>query len=103
MNRQPIYLLFGVITSISLCDLLMPQKRGFQKNDLTAIWWDFNGNTIAQMSNNTFFTPDPDNSPDCPPTSGTIYCEVYAFTDENSDPDDPKPDLLTISNTRMKY
>jgi hypothetical protein len=102
MKRQIIYLLFGVITSISL---YMPVNYtlAIQQDEFTYTWWDFNGSTTTQMSNNAFYTPDPDNSPDCPPTLGSIYCEVYAQTDGNSDPDDPKPDLLTISNTRMRF
>ena len=102
MKKLISYLLFGIITTISLYAFSKRGKFTFQQDELTPIWWDFNG-TSLQMSINTYYTPDPNNSPDCPPSGGLVYCEIYALIDENSDPDDPKPDLSTISNARMKF
>ena len=102
MKKQITFLVFLIAASISLYAFSTREKHTKQKRNSTYIWWDFNG-TSMQMSNNAYYTPDPNNSPDCPPSSGLVYCEIYAMTDENSDPDDPKPDLGTILNQRMKF
>lgn len=65
------------------------------------IWWDFNGTTAVEMSINSYYTPDPNNLPDCPIQAGSIYCEIYAAEDPNAFPD-TRPDLSTITNYRMK-
>lgn len=103
MKKQFTFLFFLIAASVSLYAFSAREKHVKQKSNTAYIWWDFNGTNTAQMSDNTRYTPDPDDSPDCPPALGPIYCEIYAMTDENSDPEDPKPDLSTITNTRMKY
>jgi hypothetical protein len=103
MKKQITSFFFLIAASISLYAFSTSEKDTKQKRNATYIWWDFNGTTTLQMNVNTNYTPDPNNSPDCPPASGLIYCEIYALTDEDSDPEDPKPDLQTITNQRMKF
>jgi hypothetical protein len=58
-------------------------------------WYDFNGNNSVQMSNPKKYSLDEDDSPDCFPRTGSIYCEIFAEGEE-------EPDLSTIVNNRMR-
>lgn len=89
-----------IVSLILLCAFSSLQSP--KQKSTTLRWWDFNGTSTVEMGYNIFYSPDPDNWPDCPPQVGNIYCEIYAAEDTDSDPEDPKPDLSTISNYRMK-
>lgn len=102
MKRQTILLLFLIAASISLYAFSNSEKQSI-KNPPVYKWWDFIGTSAGDQYDNNNYTLDLNNFPDCPPRAGTIFCEIYALTDPNSDPSDPKPDLSTISNQRMKF
>jgi hypothetical protein len=85
------------IVSIALLCAFSPGKKhyGYQ-------WWDFIGTPSEQYDPNKYVL-DPNNTPDCPPSAGSIFCEVYAQADIDSEPDDLRVDLSTMSNYRMKF
>lgn len=61
-------------------------------------WWDYNGGLLEQCDP-AYYSPDSNNFPDCAPTLGLIYCEIYALP---SAYDPSQPDLNTIMNYRMR-
>jgi hypothetical protein len=103
MKKQFTFLFLVIAASFSLYAFSTREKHVKQNPNTTSIWWDFNGTNSLQMGDNSKYTPDPNNSPDCVPVAGPLYCEIFAQTDGDSDPDDPKPDLSTITNQRMKF
>ena len=84
-------ILLGSITSGAFS-----KKRSITSNQEIYHWWDFNGNNQAQMNNPKKYSLDEDDSPDCPPRGGLIYCEIFASGEE-------EPDLATILNERMRF
>lgn len=102
MKKQITVLLLAITCSVFLYAFSTREGHTKKQRTTTFKWWDFNGNSTVEMSINTYYTPDPDNWPDCPPQAGYIYCEIYANEDPDSDPEDPKPDLSTINAVRMR-
>ena len=102
MKRQIAVLLLALTCSVFLYAFTSHQKPVKKKRATAMRWWDFNGSGMVEMGYNMFYTPDPNNWPDCTIQAGNIYCEIYANEDPDSDPEDPKPDLSTITNQRMK-
>jgi hypothetical protein len=102
MKKQITVLLLALTCSIFLYAFTSNHKEPKKKRATATRWFDFNGTSAVEMSINTYYTPDPNNWPDCPLQAGSIYCEIYANEDDDSDPEDPKPDLATIQNYRMK-
>jgi hypothetical protein len=101
--KKTIILFLAIVTVIGLYAFSPSKSHKQKKQTVTAhIWWDFNGTDEQQMAYNYYYSPDPNNFPDCAPAAGLIYCEIYASTDSESDPEDPKPDLSTITAYRMR-
>jgi hypothetical protein len=99
--KKTTLLLFAVL-SLTVLFSFVPKSKPTKKLPLTRVWWNFDGTTQLEMQYNWYYSLDEDNWPDCPATPTFIYCEIYAFVDANSDPEDPKPDLSTITNQRWK-
>lgn len=102
MKKQIAVLLVALTCSVFLYAFTSHQKPVKKKRATTNRWWDFNGSNTGEMGYNWYYSPDPNNWPDCPPQVGSIYCEIYANEDPESPIDDPKPDLSSISNWRMR-
>jgi predicted permease len=62
-------------------------------------WYNFNGVGLLDMCDPGNYSLDENNFPDCPPTVGLVYCEIYA---QPSLDGDGEPDLSTITNYRMR-
>lgn len=62
-------------------------------------WWNYNGSGSFDMCDPSYYSPDENNFPDCPPTVGNVYCEIYAAP---SQWDENEPDLSTITAYRMR-
>jgi hypothetical protein len=71
-----------------------PQKKAFVN-----FWWDYNGFDAGGELDPSNYTKDGNNFPDCPLTSGSIYCEIYA-PPSYSNPNEP--DLANITGYRMR-
>jgi hypothetical protein len=71
-----------------------PQKKAFVN-----FWWDYNGFDYGGQFDPANYTKDGNQVPDCPITSGSIYCEIYA-PPSSVNPDEP--DLSAVSASRMR-
>jgi hypothetical protein len=94
--------LFLAILSVTALFSFAPKAKQAKKLPTTRVWWNFDGTTQLEMGYNWYYSLDDDNFPDCPTTPTFIYCEILAYVDAESDPEDPKPDLNTITNQRWK-
>jgi hypothetical protein len=101
MKKKTFLLIAVVCSSFIMLAFNYNTTQLKKKRPSSIIWWDFNGTSAVEMSLNSYYTPDPNNFPDCPLQAGSIYCEIYAAEDPDTYPD-TKPDLSTISNYRMK-
>jgi hypothetical protein len=63
------------------------------------MWWNYNGDGLFDTCDPEMYSPDENNFPDCPPTIGVVYCEIYAAP---SQWDENIPDLSTITAYRMR-
>ena len=91
------------LTIVSLVLLTaFSSQRNLKHRSTAKIWWDFTGTSFGEMGYNWYYVPDDNNWPDCPIQAGNIYCEIYAVEDPDSPPGEPRPDLTTISNQRMR-
>ena len=76
-------------------------KEGAVKQEKTAQgsqWYNFYGVSLFDMCDPSMYGLDENNWPDCPPAVGLIYCEIYAQPGDV----DGEPDLMTITNYRMR-
>lgn len=61
-------------------------------------WYHFNGG-LLEMCDPAYYSLDPDNFPDCPPTLGIINCEIYALPNQW---DAEQPDLSNVIGSRVR-
>lgn len=85
-----------VASSFKTSDIKHVKK---EKATTGARWYNFNGVGLFDMCDPAMYSPDENNWPDCPLAVGIIYCEIYA---QPSNEVEDEPDLMTISNYRMK-
>ena len=91
--------LLAVVVVIISSSFTSEIKTGEVKKTVFANrWWNFNGGLIDQCDP-YYYSPDENNFPDCPPSIGLVYCEIYAAP---SQWDEEIPDLTTITQCRMK-
>ena len=75
------------------------QKTTQQKEAVVSFWWNYDSYDPSGQYDPSNYYKDSDQLPDCPPSSGTIYCEIFAPASSfNSN----EPDLSAISGSRMK-
>jgi hypothetical protein len=98
--KKILFLLLAIASVITFYAFSPAKKHA--KPATSHVWWNFDGNSQLEMQYNQYYSLDDDNFPDCPPNISYIYCEIYAQQDSGSDPEDPKPDLSTITAYRMR-
>jgi len=73
------------------------QEKKKQAN-LTYYWWDFSGGGVLDQYDQSYYTLDDDQSPDCGTTTPTLVnCEIFAMKDAGN----PNyPDMATVASRR---
>jgi hypothetical protein len=75
------------------------KKATPQKKALVNFWWDYNGFDYGGQFDPSNYTKDGNQVPDCPITSGSIYCEICAPPSASNG---NEPDLSAITAFRMR-